>query len=217
MEHCAFNLLLTLSQSCPHVCQRGIIALLTLTSSWTSRGGREGKTFNQNAELLPKGPVNKCAWNLAKSSRWWAEKGQLDYWPVPDGGPKWGVEACNKSQLTVPFPTQEPKVVYRSMTWSSRTTWPRTPMQKAQKNGIYPVGWIKRIPSESSNLGKKQWDITNSESEMIPIGPGPKLTLPSFCLCRQFCLTRIPTICFREKLFLKAFPELQKHSSNYRH
>lgn len=65
--------------------------LLTPTSSWTNRGGREGKTFNQNAQLLPKGPLNKCAWSLAKSSRWWAEKGQdlkSGYWWAPDGAPK---------------------------------------------------------------------------------------------------------------------------------
>lgn len=64
---------------------------------------------------------------------------------------------------------------------------------------------------------KKAMRHCYSKSVMIPVGPGWKLALPSFCLCRQFCLTGVPAIYLREKLFLKAFPGLQKHSSNYRH
>ena len=78
----------------------GITTLFTLTSSWTSRGGRKRKTFNQDAELLPKGPVNQCAWNLAKSSRWRAEKGQdltiwLLAWSRWRAQVRW--ETCGKS------------------------------------------------------------------------------------------------------------------------
>lgn len=95
------------------VVEEVIITPLPLTSGWASRGGREGKTFNQNAELLTKGPVNKCACNLIKSGRWCAEKGQdLIIWLMAFS--RWGTQTgwgtSGESQLAGPLATQETQV-----------------------------------------------------------------------------------------------------------
>lgn len=122
------------------------------------------------------------------------------YWPSPDHG-AWG----------------------RKDTWAhDLILWGQqdhiSPCRQPRGMGSIQLGEWKKMPSGSSNLWGKQWDITNSKSVRIPVGPGQKCSLSSsFCLCRRFCLARVPTIYLREKLFLKAFPGLLKHSSNYRH
>ena len=200
-------------QFCLHVCW-GIITLLTVTSSWTSRSGRERKTFNQNAEFLPKGPVSKCAWSLAVKQMVSREVSRPDNLTIGLFQMEGPSEAGDLGEMS--FQIQKPKVCM----------WAHDLVLRGQHHPIThaesPNKWnrssrVNERQSESSNPWRKQWDIANSESVMIPTRPGQKLALPSFCLCRQFCLTKVPTIYLREKLFLKAFPELQKYPSNYRH
>lgn len=129
----------------------GIITVLNLTLSWTSRGGREGKTFNQNAELLPKGPVRKCAWNLAKSSRWWAKKGQdliiwwlaCSRWETQVG---WGTSG--EGQLPRPLPVLAPKVgkTQELMTWSSEA----------------------RVSTYTQTESTEEWDLPSRANERRP-------------------------------------------------
>lgn len=64
-------------------------------------------------------------------------------------------------------------------------------------------GAWKKIPSEFS---RKPWDITNSEFVMIPIGPGQKLALPSFCLCRQFCFNTGSNHLLKRKTIFEGLP-----------
>lgn len=200
-------------QFCLHVC-RGISTLLTLTSSWTSRSRRERKTFNQNAELLPKGPVNKCACNLAVKQMVNREGSGPDNLTIGLFQMEGPSEVEDLWEMS--FQIQKPKVCMWAHDLVLQGQYhPITHVESPNKWNLYSR--VNERQSESSNLWRKQWDMANSESVMIPTRPGQKLALPSFCLCRQFCLTKVPTIYLREKLFLKAFPGLQKHSSNYRH
>lgn len=212
MQQQASNLLLTLPCSPASMAvEEVIITPLPLTSGWASKGGREGKTFNQNAELLTKGPVNKCACNLIKSGRWCAEKGQdLIIWLMAYS--RWGTQTgwgtSGESQLAGPLATQEPQVDIWAHDLVPQGQLAPCALQKARRNGIYPVGWRKEHPiSVFKPMEKKMrchefsiCDDSNRARAMLP--------LPSFCLCRQFCLVRVPAIYLREKLFLKAFPRL---------
>lgn len=96
--------------------------------------------------------------------------------------------------------------ICRPMTWSSEDSMSTyTHLQSPEEQNL-SSRLSERRSHQSSNLWKKQWDITNSESAVVPTGPGPKLTYLTFILLMQIVwLQRVPTICFREKLFLKVF------------
>lgn len=163
MEHWAFNILLTPATEC--------LGLFVCWGDHYSAGSDlkldqqrwEWEIFSQSTLLSPK--TQWVSMPNTKQSQANSQETQLL------ANCRWGIHigwgTWWRSRLVL-SPNQDPKIAI----------WPLTCSLQGQHDPM--------------NRWRKQQN-TNSELEVIPVQPGQKFTLPSFCLCRQFCLLRVPT------------------------
>lgn len=152
MEHWAFSLVWTLPAVLPPCLWKGSLLCLLWLPAGPAEVGGKGRPLTKMLNCFQKAPrisVPDIWQSQADGEQRRVRTWQFDYWPDPDGGPKWGGGPVENL-----FQTQKPKVCMGAP-WLGplRTAWPHNPCRKSKRmESIQQGEWKKSVQTyEESN------------------------------------------------------------------